>query len=126
MTSLPIECIVGILRRMTTRAQDYKNQELQQHNSSRVIKARTKAKVRSEHQAKAKLDHATHANHNQAKRAESHSAYQLETGTRKSSRAAANRAKTDSSIRKTVTVQTSSPEARATRQKEGGGKQKSR
>ncbi|HZS41051.1 MAG TPA: hypothetical protein VFF06_29685 [Polyangia bacterium] len=111
---------------MTTRAQDYKNQQLQQHTSAKATKARAKAKVRAEHQAKAKLDHATHASHNQAKRAESGSAYQLEPGTRKSSRAAANRAKTDSSIRKTVTARTSSPEARATRKNEGGGKQKRR
>jgi len=109
---------------MTTRSQDHKNQELQQHDSGHAKKARAKAKVRKEHVAKAKLDHAAHANHNQAKRAQSRSAYQLETGTRKSSRAAANRSKTDSAIRQTATVRTSSPETRATRQKEGGGKHK--
>ncbi|MGZ3441382.1 MAG: hypothetical protein ACXVDD_17805 [Polyangia bacterium] len=111
---------------MTTRSQDYKNQELQQHDSAHAKKARAKAKVRKEHLAKAKLDHATHATHNEAKRAKPRSAYQLETGTRKSSRAAANRSKTDSAIRKTVTARTSSPEARSTRKKEGGGKQKIR
>ncbi len=111
---------------MTTRAQDYQTQEQQQHTSGRAIKARAKAKVRTEHRDKAKLDHATHATHNEAARAASRSAYQLETGTRKSARAAANRSKTDSSIRKTVTVLVSSPEARATRPKEGCGKQKSR
>jgi hypothetical protein len=111
---------------MTTRAQDFKNRQLDKHDGSRAKKARAKAKVRVTHEAKARLDHATHATHNQAERAESRSTYTLETGTRKSSRGAANRAKADSSLRTTVTVRTSSPGLRATRQKEGGGKQKSR
>ena len=95
---------------MTTRSEDFKSEQLKQHGSTHAKKAR----------AKAKLDHDTHATHNQAARAEPRSAYGLEAGSRKSSRATANRSKTDSSIRKTVTVRTSSPEVRATRQKEGG------
>ena len=94
---------------MTTRAEDYRSQQLQDHSGARAKRARAKAKVRSEHQAKARLDHATHETHNQAERAGSRSAYPLESGTRKSSRGGANRAKADSSMRKTVTVRTSSP-----------------
>ena len=105
---------------MTTRSEDFKSEQLKQHGSTHAKKARAKAKLRTEHMAKAKLDHDTHATHNQAARAEPRSAYGLEAGSRKSSRATANRSKTDSSIRKTVTVRTSSPEVRATRQKEGG------
>ncbi len=107
---------------MSTRTEDFKAQQLTQHDSKRARKVRAKATVRVAHVAKAKLDHAMHATHNQAKRAESGSAYALDPGTRKSSRGAANHAKADSSIRKTVTVRTSSPEVRATRKKEGGGK----
>ena len=109
---------------MTTRAEDYRTQQIREHPSTRAKKARAKAKVRTEHQARARLDHATHETHNEAKRAELRSAYPLETGTRKSSRGAANRTKADSSMRKTATVRTSSPQMRATRQKEGGGPRK--
>ena len=111
---------------MATRTENYRTQQIKEHPSARAKKAQAKAKVRTEHQAKAKLDHSTHETHNQAKRAELRSAYPLETGTRKSSRGGANRSKTDSSMRKTATVRTSSPEMRATRQKEGGGGQKRR
>jgi sarcosine oxidase gamma subunit len=109
---------------MTTRAEDYRTQQLREHPSTRAKKARAKARVRTEHQAKARLDHATHETHNEAKRAELRSAYPLETGTRKSSRGGANRSKTDSSMRKTATSRTPSPGMRATRQKEGGGARK--
>ena len=94
---------------MSTRTEDFKAELLTHHDSKRAQKARAKAAVRGDHVAKAKLDHATHATHNQAKRAASGSTYALDTGTRKSTRGAANHAKADSSLRKTVTARTSSP-----------------
>lgn len=111
---------------MSTRTEDFKAEQLTHHDSKRAQKGRAKAKARTAHVAKAKLDRASNATHNEAKRAESRSAYALDPGSRKSTRGSANRAKPDSSLRKTATARTSSPEARATRKKEGGGKRKGR
>jgi hypothetical protein len=107
---------------MTTRSQDANRQKLLQHDSLSARKKRRKAQVRGEHLAKSRLDHAAKETHNQAARAKDRSAYALEPGTRKSSRIAANRAKTDSSIRKTVTARATSAGSRAQRRKEGGGR----
>lgn len=115
-----------MFQRMTTRAEQFREQEQRLHDSSHAKKAKAKAKVRKAHVAKAKLNRAAHATHNEADRAGSRSAYQLEPGTRKSSRAAANRSKGDSALRETATVRTSSPELRSGRKKEGGGAQRSR
>jgi hypothetical protein len=97
---------------MTTRAQDFQSDQVKRHSGKRAVKARAKAKTRAEHQAKAKLDHKVHATHNQAPRARRSSSYELERGTRKSTRLAANRVKPDSSLRKTVMARNESPKAR--------------
>jgi hypothetical protein len=107
---------------MTTRSQDANRQKLLQHDSLRAKKKRAKAKVRDAHVAKAKSERAKNVSHNEASRIDARSAYELEPGTRKSSRKTVNRAKTDSSIRKTVTTRATSSGARAQRRKEGGGR----
>ncbi len=105
---------------MTTRSQDFRSEQLKAHSGARAMKAKAKARVRTAHVLKAKIDHAVHETHNEAPRAKARSSYELEPGTRKSTRLAKNRVKTDSALRKTVTVKNTSPQARAGRKREGG------
>jgi hypothetical protein len=107
---------------MATRSQEQHAQELGRHTGAAAEKARARAKTRVEHEAKAKADHASHTTHNEAARARRHSSYELEPGTRKSTRLAANRAKPDSSQRQAATVRSQLPKSRAQRSREGGGR----
>jgi hypothetical protein len=105
---------------MSTHAQDFRSEQLKLHSGAKARKARARATTRVAHQLKARQDHATHATHNEAPRAQSRSSYELEPGTRKSTRLGKNRSKTDSALKKTVTARSTSPKQRAARQKEGG------